>query len=456
MKILILSYYFPPHAGMGALRVDRLADYLLRAGHEVEVVAARGPNAGAVPPLEPVFADAAYTRWLDINYASDQASRLKNWILSPMQFPGGTEAAVRSQGRDGGQLRPARGPGELLSRLDRLYRHCLNIPDDKVGWLPFALRAGGRRARAFQPDVIYASSPPPSALVAAAWLSRRLGVPWVAEIRDRWADDPYDPRPRWRMALDRRLERRVLTSARGIVTVSETWAQAYRELYGKPTAVITNGFSPEDYDNQPAEAPPEAPPGDRERLRIVYTGVVYAGRDPAPLFRALACLGPAADGIRIEFCGGPGGAILADAAQHGVARHVLVREQVPHGEAVALQCGADVLLLLQWNNPSEAGNIPGKLFEYLGARRPILALGFDGGEMARIVQERKAGLLANDPQAIAAQLAAWCEEKRATGHIAPLTEAARAGFTRDEQFEKLEGFLEGVLGTREDPGASGR
>ena len=80
-----------------------------------------------------------------------------------------------------------------------------------------------------------------------------------------------------------------------------------------------------------------------------------------------------------------------------------------------MQCEADVLLLLQWNSPSEAGNIPGKLFEYLGARRPILVLGYDNGEMARIVRDRKAGFVSNDPAEIAKQLAAWAAEKRQTG-----------------------------------------
>ena len=110
-----------------------------------------------------------------------------------------------------------------------------------------------------------------------------------------------------------------------------------------------------------------------------------------------------------------------------------------------LQSKADVLLLLQWNSPSEAGNIPGKLFEYLGARRPILALGYPEGEMARIIQERAAGFFSNDPPAIAERLEAWRQEKRKAGHIAPLPETVRAGFSREAQFGKLEGFLDDLL-----------
>jgi glycosyltransferase involved in cell wall biosynthesis len=118
---------------------------------------------------------------------------------------------------------------------------------------------------------------------------------------------------------------------------------------------------------------------------------------------------------------------------------------VAHVDAVRLQCGADILLMLQWDNPSEAGNLPGKLFEYLGARRPVLALGYDVGEMARIIRERGVGLFANDPQEIARQLKAWLVVKRETDCIQVLSKTAGDSFSRDEQFGSLEEFLEKVL-----------
>ena len=118
---------------------------------------------------------------------------------------------------------------------------------------------------------------------------------------------------------------------------------------------------------------------------------------------------------------------------------------MPHCEALRLQCRADVLLLLQWDKPSEAGDISGELFQYLGARRPVLALGYEAGKMAAIVRDRAAGLFANDPEEIARQLAAWRQEKRQTGRIAALPESARAGFAREEQFAELVRFFGEVM-----------
>ncbi len=128
-------------------------------------------------------------------------------------------------------------------------------------------------------------------------------------------------------------------------------------------------------------------------------------------------------------------------ASWAVADRVVVHPHVPRAQAAAIQQRADVLLLMQWNDPREQGNLPGKLFEYLGARRPILGLGLEDGVPARIIRERAAGCFSNDPAQIAAQLAAWLDTKRRLGHLPPLPPEAAAGFTRAEQFATLERLL---------------
>ena len=125
---------------------------------------------------------------------------------------------------------------------------------------------------------------------------------------------------------------------------------------------------------------------------------------------------------------------------------VFTQAHIPYAEAVAVQQAADVLLLLQWNDPKEQGNVPGKLFEYLGARRPILGLGLESGVPATIIRERSAGLYSNDPAAIARQLELWARAKREAGAVPALPEAACAGFSRDQQFRELDAFLRRLLG----------
>jgi Glycosyl transferase 4-like domain/Glycosyl transferases group 1 len=432
MKILLVSYYFAPANAMGALRTSRLASFLMRRGHDVRVLAAGDP--GPPPTLDCDFPNERVLRTpqLDINWLPRRLATLRNTLRSaPTDVFEASSACAAS-----GDSPVRRGTG-LLRRASMLYTNALNWPDARAGWLPYAWRAGQQLLRAWRPDLIYASSPPPTCLLLGKLLSARCGAPWVAEFRDRWSDDPYYARPSWRQALEARLEGRTVASARAVVTVSEPWAKHYAEAYGKPAFVVLNGFDPEDYARRESAGAVDSP-----FLEIVYTGGIYPGRrDPTPLFQAIARSPELRSAVRVQFYGTSGEHARPLAAAAGVQDQVIVHPHVPRAGVAAIQQRADVLLLMQWNDPREQGNLPGKLFEYLGARRPILGLGLEDGVPATIIRERSAGCFTNDPEQIAAQLAIWLDTKRRLGHLPPLPPAAASGFTRTEQFTKLEQFL---------------
>jgi hypothetical protein len=432
MRILLVSYYFAPANTMGALRLTRLASFLMRRGHDVRVLAAADP--GSPPTLDCDFPDERVLRTsqLDINWLPRQLAALRNAIGgAPSATFEASSTCMASP--EGTRSRSA----ALLRGASALYTHGLNWPDARVGWLPYAWGAGRRLLGGWRPDLVYASSPPPTCLVVGKLLAARCGVPWIAEFRDRWSDDPYYARPPWRQSLEARLERRIVASARAIVTVSEPWAQRYAEAYGKPAVVVLNGFDPDDYTGRESTGSVDSP-----FLEIVYTGGIYPGRrDPTPLFQGIARSPDLRSAVRVHFYGTNPEHVLPLAETAGVQDQVVVHPHVPRSGVVAIQQQADVLLLMQWNDPREQGNLPGKLFEYLGARRPILALGLEDGVPARILRERAAGCLANDPAQIAAQLTIWLETKRRLGHLPPLPAEAAAGFTRADQFTALERFL---------------
>jgi hypothetical protein len=134
---------------------------------------------------------------------------------------------------------------------------------------------------------------------------------------------------------------------------------------------------------------------------------------------------------------------MAAADAEGVPDRVLVHDRVSYRAALSLQTSADVLLLLQWNDARDAGNIPAKFFEYIGARRPILLIGYERGNLAAMIRERRAGLVANDPRLIAQQLRSWIAQRPAG--ILAIDATAREGMTRAEQYRKFEQFLTEVL-----------
>jgi glycosyltransferase involved in cell wall biosynthesis len=331
------------------------------------------------------------------------------------------------------------------------------FPDPLVGWYPFARRAALRIARTRMPDVIYASSPGPTGLLVAHSVAGRLHVPWVAEFRDLWMDHPALGWTGWRRRLGEWLERRTLGTAAAMVTVSEPWAELLRRKFGKPVVVVTNGFDPEDFPRR--EARGEGRGARDEGLRLVHTGILDgSSRDPSPLFAAIALLnrdrGPGTadrqSKLRVAFYGPDEALSVAGrlASRYGVAANVELIPSVPYRESLRAQSEADVLLMLLWKaatgSEAKAGWHSGKLFEYMGARRPILAVG-TAGDAAELIRARRLGPVLSDPSEIARQLEEWMAVKSRGGTIAPPPEGAAAGFTREEQARNLEKVLLAVV-----------
>jgi hypothetical protein len=320
------------------------------------------------------------------------------------------------------------------------YQEIVRWPDNRVGWLRHAVAAGDKLIAAWRPDVIFATAPPHTSLIVADRLARKHGVPWVAEFRDLWTDNPYYEYSSFRRALERIRERGVLGRAAAIVTVSPIWQTGALKRFARPTITAMNGFVTDDYPERPPVAPETSGP-----LRIVYTGHIYAGhRDPGPLFAALRDIGARAEDVQVEFVGTAIEAATAAASQYGVAHLVKAFEPVTYRRALEIQLHADVLLHLQWCDPKEEGTVAGKIFDYFGARRPILGIALEDSVVAKMVHERNAGLVTNDVKKIADKVAAWIREKKAGG-VAPLPPEAVAGLERTVQYEKIRALLDGIV-----------
>jgi hypothetical protein len=202
-----------------------------------------------------------------------------------------------------------------------------------------------------------------------------------------------------------------------------------------------NGFVAADFPS-PVPAPPET----GGPLRIVFTGHIYVGfRDPSPLFEALRSLKLTPDDVIVEFIGSSNKAVRDLADGFGLDTLIRTEKTIPYRAALERQLRADVLLHMQWCDPKEYGTIAGKIFDYLGARRPILGIALEDSTVAQLVHERCAGLVTNDPRRIATQIEAWVAEKR-RGGIAPLPPSASEGLERAVQFEKIADLLSNIAG----------
>jgi Glycosyl transferase 4-like domain len=421
MKVLIVAFWFPPLNFVGAIRVGKLARYLDRRGYDLRVLAT-DPDGDRSLPLEIPKEKVVYT---------DYRQR-EDW-LTPLVRPfRRRSAAVLGASGKVSQVEGGAASKSFRDGLRRNYQGLIHIPDSRKAWIKTAVPAGRRLMEEWKPDIIFASAPPFTGLVVASRLSRAFDIPWIADYRDLWVDCPYYSEPGWRRALDAILEQATVRSAAALVTVSPVWAEQLRRRHGKAVEVVYNGYAEEDF----PQRPPQVDRG--EVLTIRYTGSIYQGfRDPSAVFAAIGLLpAPLRNHIMVEFFGDACDEVLTLAAKHGVRDRVAARPPVPYRRALELQMSADILLLLQWSDKRDEGNLPGKIFEYLYARRPILFIGYEQGVAAQMIRERGAGLVSNAPDRIRDQLQAWIEDKRA-GRLKALDPSVSRGLSRDEQFRKL-------------------
>jgi len=379
VRVLLLSYVFPPHPEVGALRAANLLIAFRDAGHQVTLVTE--PLPGQVPAIPP--GAGPEVKVVSVEPGLPYAMRLGRILRGVRRPRAGGSAAPTADEPIRAQPRP---PGPLRS----LLLSALSIPDDANYSIAAFTRAGTEALRQGA-DLIYSSAPPFALHLSARRLHRRSGIPWVAEFRDPWTH-PATSRPAalhpLTRGVDRWLERRVLRDADAIVMATEAAKDhVARQLppeRGNRLLVALNGI-PE------WEAPPPVPPG-RHPFRLVHTGSLYMGRDPSDFLAALAAYvrrsGATPSDLAVELIGDArhyqGTPVAATVERLGLNGFVRIEDWLPHAEVRARLFQADALLLLAQHQPLQ---VPNKLYEYLALRRPILAFVDQEGESARLLRQ---------------------------------------------------------------------
>jgi glycosyltransferase involved in cell wall biosynthesis len=384
-SLLLVSYFYPPTRDTGAQRPAAMAKWLARSGWDVTVLTTSA--FGDPESVEPAAGDDLAIRVIRSRDLHTRRARLAGHARVDSLFDSDSYS----------------GKPHPLSKLI--------VPEPlAVAWAPFARRAAFAAHREHRFDCVLTTSPPESAhTIGHAF--RRRGVPWVADVRDAWTFEPLRaPFPTGlQRGLDGRLERMRLAAADRVVCVSEPAAADLRERGIAEPAVIANAWDP---DQDPGPEATAAASGllDGERTTLLYTGRFGSyGREPAPFVEGLARLARISPELagRLELA-------IAGPLQPG-ERALFERRDLQPVEvtllgsrerevSLALQRTADALLLLA--QPARSQLVNFKLFEYLAAGRPILALAA-GTEAGRLAADAGVApiVAADDPEAIAVALA---------------------------------------------------
>jgi len=360
---MIAAPYSTPDrpATAAGIRARALAQGLQQSGHGVTVVCA-GP--AHLRPWEDNGVQVVPARYFDV------------------------EAVARRFGVELRELRTGGGDGEHgRTGMAREVAVRLAVPDRFVVWVPAAI-AASRRVGA-NLELVVSTGPVSAHLVARAVVRDR---PWLVDCNDLWSLNPDRTNGPLRDALDAAMEQRVLRRANRLTTVSEPMREELEHRHRKPVTVLYSGF-------EAAEFPPPGPRAAGDARRLLFAGTLYGKQDLTPLLRALAqgrregWLSP--ERLEINFIGRLSDRAALEADRFGVADFVTTSEPIPRDQLLRLMVDADALLLPSLHD-TDRNALPMKLFEYIGAKRPIIVFGPGEHLAASLVAEHGLGLVLPD------------------------------------------------------------
>ncbi len=357
-RLLMIVNFFPPAAGGGVYRPLSFVKYLSRASWEITVVT---PRPGEFWISDPELVDQIPDGVRVVRTGSFSGSRILNRLR-------------------GGRSRRSTGGFGLLRSIGEIFL----VPDTYIGWIPFASAAAERLCREERFDLVYTTSPPDSSHLVGRRISRRFGLPWIADFRDPWiALHLRKPPSPMHSAWHRRLERGVMGADAVLVTTQWHGDTLREEFPDARIERVPNGFDEEDFEGMEAAGRPAHP------FTILHGGMLTLGRSIGPFLEGLSLFirehPDSRDDVRVTFLGGRESRNEELAVAAGLGDVVSFEDNVSHAECVRRECSSHVLLLLKHDDERYRGLVPGKLYEYLGARRPILAVAPEG-EAADIVR----------------------------------------------------------------------
>ncbi len=373
-RVLIITYYWPPSGGSAVLRWLKFARYLRDFGWEPVVYTPANPESQEI--------DASLLK--DI---PDDMEVIKSPIREPYSIYK-LLTGKRKEDRLGVGLMSDKKKG-LFSRVSLWIRSNFFIPDPRRFWVRPSVRILSKYLRERPVDVIVTTGPPHSMHLIGLGLKHRHGIKWVADFRDPWTNiDFYRDLTLTRRAdlCHKKLEQKVLHEADQIITVSPGMSREFAAMGISRIATITNGF-----DTAQLSSTKHLP----ENFTLLHLGSMPKSRNPEILWKVLSELVRQIPGLavklQIKLIGKTDWSVQESIRRYELQDYVLSEGYMPHELTFAELTEAAVLLLFINNTPNAGGILTNKFFEYLSARRPILAIGPADGDVSLILGETGAG-----------------------------------------------------------------
>lgn len=385
-KVLILTYYWPPSGGAGVQRWLKFVKYLQDFNWEPIVYTAAN---GEIPEI-------------DTSLEKDVPKNI-TILKTPIWEPYSAYKALIGQKKNEKINAAFLNESKKKSPLNNFaiwVRGNFFIPDARKFWIKPSITYLTEYISKHNIDAIISSGPPHSMHLIAKGLKKRFPqIKWVADFRDPWTNiDFYADLKltKWADAKHKRLEKEVLNECDAVISIGNGMDAEFQTINNNSSQankfhVITNGFDDDDLLKTTIEKD--------KKFSIAHIGTLVKSRNPEGLWTVLKELiaenNTFKEALEIKLVGKLDIAVKESIEKHGLWSYVRKIDYLPHNEVIAEQQRSKVNLLLVNQTQNAKGILTGKFFEYLSAGAPILAIGPVDGDLAKILNETKAGFISD-------------------------------------------------------------
>jgi len=370
-KVLIITYYWPPSGGSGVQRWLKFVKYLQNFNIEPIVYTVSNPST--------VFFDPTL-----ISEVPDNVVVLKQPILEPYKILSLFNFAKKGKTQAG--FLPAND--SFLSKIITYIRANYFIPDARKFWIKPSVKYLTKYLKNNPVDIIITTGPPHSLHLIGLKLQEKLNLKWIADFRDPWTHIDYYHKLPLSKASDKKhhsLEKQVVSKANAVLVVGESMKKEFLK-FNKNITVITNGYDTFKKSKQQILD---------KKFTITHIGMMNADRNPKFFWDVIANLIKENKDLANDLCINLVGAIADEITEtinlKKLNEYVKIAPYLPHDRVAYFQQKSQVLLIVVNNVPSAKGIITGKVFEYLQAKRPILAIAPTDGDLATIIVDTNSG-----------------------------------------------------------------
>ncbi len=395
-KVLILTYYWPPGGGAGVQRWLKFTKYMREFNYEPVIYTAENPEYPSLD--ESLFKDVP-----------DKLTVLKTRVWEPYKLYKWFTFQKKGHKINTAFLNEKKKQG-LAEKIAIWIRGNLFIPDARRFWIKPSVRYLTRYISENPVDLIVSTGTPHSLHLIALKISKKLKIPWVADFRDPWTKVYYQQSlmvGRLASRKHQKLEHSVLQNAHVVTVVSQDMKRQFEEMGAPNVRVIPNGFDHEDFTDPGRDQTPMVPD---QHFSITHIGTLFPLRNPVSFWKALSEFvhenEDLAKDLKINLVGAMDYSVSESIDNANLGNWVNRLGNLPFQEAIRLMKQSRLLLLLIINSPEAKGILTGKLFEYMNAGKPILAIGPIEGEVGHVLKETRTGYIVeyHDKEAMKKQI----------------------------------------------------